>query len=127
MHVTATLSDGSTIEADIKAGDWVRFERKFGFRVSDLGVNKVDEDGKPVLGADGTPVREVSPEARADHDFYLAYLALSRTKQFPGDYEAFLDAIDELGSEDEAGPLDGPNNSSPPSPPEPDAVPPPSP
>lgn len=128
MRATVLLADGRKLEADIKPGDWVRFERAYGMNVSDLSMPKLDAEGNPVVDDDGDPVRVTSPVARSEHNYFIAYSALKRTKQYEGDFDSFLDLIDEdIDVVEEAVPLERPNDSSQLSPPVTVATPTPSP
>lgn len=67
--------DGVTHEVRLKPGDMVRFEQHF-------GRSLFTESGEVAFG-----VTELS---------FLAFAALRRTKVFDGDFDAFVDVLDDV-------------------------------
>ncbi len=80
--------DGDTFEVSSKARDIINFERHFGVASTALAARKTrDADGNVELD---------SSHIRQEWLLYLAWSAAKRTGRFGGDFEAFLDALDEF-------------------------------
>jgi hypothetical protein len=85
MKLQITI-DGVSQEVTPKLGDLVRFERQY-----DVPASSLDDN------------------ARIEYVFYIAWLAMSRTGDYQGDFESFLDVV-EVG---EPVPLEPPTSPSP--------------
>ncbi len=78
MKITVSYAGDETKEAEITAGDFVAFERKY-------DVSWDDVEAKP----------------RIEHTFFLAWNALRRTGQEARTFDDFIDAVVDLdGDED---------------------------
>lgn len=82
LDLRVTIGD-EVHQPKLKAGDMVRFEQHFGRSLMD-GV-EVDKDGTPSGFKFG--MTEL---------FFLAYTALHRTGEFDGDFDAFVDVVDDV-------------------------------
>ena len=70
MKLQITI-DGVSQEVTPKLGDLVRFERQY-----DVPASSLDDT------------------ARIEYVFYIAWLAMSRTGDYEGDFESFLDVVE---------------------------------
>jgi len=70
MKLLITI-DGVAQEVTPKLGDLVRFERQY-----DVAASSLDDN------------------TRIEYVFYIAWLAMSRTGDYDGDFESFLDVVD---------------------------------
>jgi hypothetical protein len=102
LQLKVTIGD-RTEQVPLKPGDLVRYETHFGKSLTD-GV-QIDENGE-VLGAQ-FGLTELS---------YLAYLGAKRAGMVNGDFDGFLDVMDdiEIDGAEKPGPLDLSPASSPP-------------
>lgn len=87
MELTITYGDGTTKTVTVKPGDFVAFERKY----------NTDWDA-------------AQEHPRIEYVFFLAWKALTRTKQETRTFDEFLDDVDDLDSDEQAAPLDQPAN-----------------
>lgn len=80
MATTIHFTDGhDAVAPDAKPFDLVAFERKFAIGVSEL------------MG-----------DFRLEHTLFIAWHALKRTGQYDGDFEAFLNDVDDFDSGDDS-------------------------
>jgi hypothetical protein len=90
--------DGTVYAGDLRPGDLVRFEEKFGhglfgdvnpdeaLLLQDTDPQNPSDEAKKVLGKMGLGMTQL---------FYLAYLGVRRTVEFK-DYDDFLDRMEDL-------------------------------
>ena len=79
LAMTVTVN-GEDMEARFKPGDLIRYERHFNEPLTSLGG--VDSDG--------------NPNVRMESLAFLAFAALTRIDRFEGDFDAFVDALDDI-------------------------------
>ena len=84
------LEGDEPFEVRSKARDIINFERQFGVSSSALAAKKV-------RNADGTTELD-STHIRQEWLLFLAFSACKRSGKFTGDFDGFLDALEEFPS-----------------------------
>ena len=79
LEMTVTIG-GEDYDAKFKPGDMIRFERHTGRGMSSLA--STDKDG--------------NPSVKLEDLAYLAFAALTRTDRFDGDFDAFIDQLEDI-------------------------------
>jgi hypothetical protein len=77
---TVEMADGTEYSIRVMPGDVVRMERHYG--VSMAKLTATDADGHPL--GDGI---------LTEHAMFMAWSALSRTGEWSGDFESFIDQV----------------------------------
>lgn len=101
-RVVALMLDGTKHEATgvfMALADRVAFERLY--NVSVLELNRQTD----LLNEDGTPRGKVD-ELREERSAFFVWRTLERGEQAVGDFEGFLEAVEEIQIERLAGPVD---------------------
>lgn len=79
LEMTVTIG-GDTYDTQFKPGDMIRFERHTGRGMSSLA--STDKDG--------------NPSVKLEDLAFLAFAALTRTDRFEGDFDAFIDQLEDI-------------------------------
>lgn len=80
IRSTVEMADGTMFDIRVMPGDVVRMERHYGVSLAKLSAT--DDDGRPL--GDGV---------LTEHAMFMAWSALTRTGDWSGDFESFLDQV----------------------------------
>jgi len=79
LEMTVTV-DGEEYDAKFKPGDMIRFERHTGRAMTALA--ETTKDG--------------APSVKLEDLAFLAFAALTRTDRYEGDFDAFIDVLEDI-------------------------------